>query len=179
MRALALPLLAFSLLTACADPPPPAAPRPAAAEHQTKAPPPPRYAELTTADCQTWADNFATKLKDATKRRIDECSAKVKAAGGTPSPDSAKDLDATNAEADRLHAVILDQCGQQVGAMYNVGDAACFMDAKKMEDWRQCPFQSMFFSDYKAVARNHQKMFDDRCQHELNKVAGNKSPSAG
>ena len=176
MRAIALPLLILPLLSACADPPAPAAPTKAASSEKK---PVARYAELTADDCQTWADNFATRLKEATRRRIDECSAKVKAAGGTPSPEGAKDLEVTDAEADRLHGLIIEQCGQQVGAAYVVDDAACYMGAKKMEDWKACPFQSMFFGDYKAVAKNHEKMFDDRCQSELKKVAGNGAPSAG
>ncbi len=182
MRASVLPLLAFSVLTACADPPPPAAPKaqgpaaaPAKAENKED-----RYGELTADDCRAWADNFGTRLKEANRRRIDECTTKVKAAGGTPSVENnAKDLAGADAETDRFRAMILDQCGQQLGALYVKADAACYMASKKVEEWRDCPFQSMFFSDYKAVARNHQKMFDDRCQSELNKTAGSKPPSAG
>jgi hypothetical protein len=176
-RALALPLLVLSMLAGCADPPANTAPTKSAAN----APPPPaeRFAELSAKDCETWADHFATRLKEATRRRIDECSAKVKAAGGTPSAEAAKDLEVTDAEADRLHGLIIEQCGQQVGAAYPEADAACFVSAKRMEDWKACPFHSMFFSDYKAVAKNHEKMFDDRCRSELNKVAGGSKPSSG
>lgn len=171
MRALQASVLFALSLVACADPPAPSAP-----SAKTTQPSEDRYAELTASDCEKWADNFSARLREATKRRIDECSDKVRAAGGTPVNDD-KDLEVTNNEADRLHALIIEQCGQQVGAAYVRSDAACYMSAKKMEDWKTCPFQSMFFSDYKAVAKNHEKMFDDRCKTELQKVASSKSPN--
>lgn len=164
MRALILSALS---LVACADPPAASAPPKSSAAAATQND---RYAELSADDCERWADHFSSRLREATKRRIDECSAKVRAAGGTPINDG-KDLDETNKEGDRLHALIMDQCGQQVGAAYVRTDAACYLGAKKMEDWKSCPFQSMFFSDYKAVAKNHEKMFDDRCKTELQKLA--------
>lgn len=168
MRALLSPALVFGLLTGCADPPAPTAATHNKAEPKKEEA---RYAELAPADCEKWADHFAARLREATRRRIDECATKLKAAGGKPSPADAKDLEMTNQEADRLHALIMDQCGQQVGASYVRSDAACYMDAKKMEDWKSCKFESMFFADYKAVAKNHEKMFDDRCRTELQKLA--------
>jgi hypothetical protein len=176
MRALASSLLVIGILVGCADPPAVNAPSASAANK-----PPPseaRYAELGPEECQAWADQFSTRLKEATKRRIDECSARVKAAGGTPASDE-KDLVETNAEADRLRALIVDQCGQQLGASYVRADAQCYMSAKKMEDWKSCDFQSMFFADYKSVAKNHEQMFDDRCRTQLQQVAGGSAASAG
>lgn len=168
MRALILPATLLFLSLGCADPPTPASPTKSTANKPVSAED--RYAELSADDCEKWADHFSTRLREATKRRIDECSTRVKAAGGNPVSD-AKDLAETNKEADRLHALIMDQCGQQVGAAYVRADASCYLGAKKMEDWKTCPFQSMFFSDYKAVAKNHEKMFDDRCKNELQKLA--------
>ncbi len=167
MRALILPTL-LSVLAGCADPPAPAAPS------ASKSVPPAsaaRYAELAPADCERWADHFAARLREATRRRIDECDEKLKAIGAGPSPADKGDLEATNQEADRLHALIIEQCSQQVGAKYVRSDAACYLGAKKMEDWKSCPFESMFFSDYKAVAKNHEKLFEDRCRSELQKSA--------
>ena len=166
MRALILSAVGLSLSLGCADPPAPVAPTKTAQKSESVD----RYAELSADDCEKWANHFAARLREATKRRIDECASKVKAAGGSPAND-AKDLDETNKEADRLHALIMDQCGQQVGAAYVRADATCYLGAKKMEDWKTCPFQSMFFSDYKAVAKNHEKMFDERCRNELQKLA--------
>jgi hypothetical protein len=163
MRALKASVLCALTLVACADPPAPAAPSSKAA---TNKPAEDRYAELTANDCEKWADHFSNRLREATKRRIDECSDKVRAAGGVPSSDP-KDLEETNKEADRLHGLIIEQCGQQVGAAYVRADAACYMGAKKMEDWKACPFESMFFADYKSVAKNHEKMFDERCRGAL------------
>jgi hypothetical protein len=168
MRALILPALVLSVLAGCADPPAPAAPTANKAEAKPTAE---RYAELGSDDCEKWADHFSARLREATKRKIDECDQKLKSVGAGPSAADAADLEATNKEADRLHALIMEQCGQQVGAKYVRSDAACYMSAKKMEDWKSCNFESMFFSDYKAVAKNHEKLFDDRCKTELQKSA--------
>lgn len=166
MRALLLPAL-LSVIAGCADPPAPAAPT---ASRVTPAPEA-RYADLAPEDCEQWADHFAARLREATKRRIDECDERLKAVGAGPSPADKADLEATNKEADRLHALIIEQCSQQVGAKYVRSDAACYLGAKRMEDWKSCPFESMFFSDYKAVAKNHEKLFEDRCKSELQKSA--------
>ena len=171
MRSLLAQAIALTALAAgCADPPVPAAPTSTKTEAKTVSSTE-RYAELGSDDCEQWADHFATRLREATKRRIDECASKLKSVGATPISNDAADLEATNQEADRLHALIMEQCGQQVGAKYVRADAACYLGAKKMEDWKSCPFESMFFSDYKAVAKNHEKMFEDRCKNELQKQA--------
>lgn len=176
MRALSLPLLSFVLLAACADPPP--------AKQPTKAEQPaPKeeaaFAAVTAADCQLWADHFQSRLKEATSRRIDECAKKISAAGGTPLATDEQDRKEADDEAERLHALILDQCSQQMGAMYPRADAQCFVQSKTLEGWKSCPFQSMFFGDYKSVARNHSKMFDDRCKTALDKTAAAKATPAG
>ncbi|MBI2388326.1 MAG: hypothetical protein HYV09_01805 [Deltaproteobacteria bacterium] len=176
MRAVCLPLLSFALLAACADPPPPKQPtkaeQPAPKEEAA-------FAAVTPADCRAWADHFESRLKEANRRRIDECAKKITAAGGTPIATDEKDRQDADAEAERLHALIVEQCTQQVGAMYPRADAQCYVQSKTLEAWKSCPFQSMFFADYKSVARNHAQMFDDRCKTALDKTAAAKGTPAG
>jgi hypothetical protein len=150
-----------------ADPPPPAASsaakemRPASAQDEP-------FAILTEKDCNAWADHFSTKLKAATEKRVAECDAKA----GGPIETDAQDLDAASKEASRLHALIVDQCSQQAGARYPKKDAACYMGAKTMEDWTSCDFESAFFTDYATVAKNHKKLFDERCRRAIQHKTG-------
>lgn len=169
--ALGMPL-ALSLGLGCADPKPPTDPgRETSAKPAAQPGTAAELAVLTDTDCRKWADHFAARLREATRRRIAECDIRLTAAGGTPIPSDAKDVEITDAEADRLHGLIVDQCGQQAGAAYPKADAQCYLGSKTMEGWQDCHFQSMFFADYKAVAKNHQKMFEDRCRSALDKLA--------
>jgi hypothetical protein len=155
-------------LAGCMADPPPAASSGAkemrAAPTQADEP----FAILTEKDCNRWADHFSTRLKDATERRVAECDAKA----GGPIETDAQDLEVAGKEASRLHALIVDQCSQQAGAKYPKKDAACFVGSKKMEEWASCNFESAFFSDYATVAKNHKKLFDERCRRALQHRTG-------
>ncbi len=172
MRALIPTLLTVLSLAACADPPPAASPRGGNGDTASPAAAPKDdgFAELTETECRVWADHFRVRLDEANRRRIEQCRKEV---GGSAEAEKAdaRDLAEANAEGARLHALIIDQCSQQVGASYVQVDAACYMSAPRMEDWKSCPFQSMFFSDYKAVAKNHEKMFTERCAREKKSAA--------
>jgi hypothetical protein len=124
------------------------------------------FGDLSAEVCQTWADHFGKRVREATARRIDECAAKCAAAGRTSKTDAVDRANA-DAEADRLRETIIEQCSAQAGAKFVRSDAACFLASKTMEGWRECEFKSMFFSDYKALAKNHQTLFDRRCDAVL------------
>ncbi|MGZ3417893.1 MAG: hypothetical protein ACXVEF_06140 [Polyangiales bacterium] len=167
-------LLVFAFLAAgagavgCMADPPPVASHAAAPAKPAAAEPLDELAKLTADDCRAWADHFSARLKDATQRRVAECDAKA----GGPVASDAQDLAVADAEANRLHDVIVDQCSQQVGAKYPRKDAVCYLGAKKMEDWTSCKFESAFFVDYATVAKNHKKTFDERCRRVLEKKTG-------
>jgi len=166
MRPWLLLALVSMLGLGCVDPKPAAEPR--AEETAAKGTGP--SADLGTLDkaaCQSWADHFASRLREATRRRIDQCDKQLTAAGRKPIVTNGKDMEVTDAEADRLHAMIVDQCSQQAGASYPKSDAWCFLASKTMEGWKSCPFQSRFFADFKTVAQSHQRIFDDRCKQAL------------
>lgn len=160
-------LVVTGSLAGCMADPPPVAAHPAQKEASAPSSEE-RLAVLTEHDCSQWADHFSARLRDATQRRVAECDAKA----GGPIETDAKDLEVADAEAERLHALIVDQCSQQAGAKYPKKDAACYMGAKKMEDWTSCKFESAFFVDYAVVAKNHRKLFDERCRRALEKKTG-------
>ena len=160
-------LLLAAMGVGCADPPVPIEPtRPPPTQG-----PPSEFVRLTPADCRVWADNFANRVDEATRRRIDECDQKLVAAGASPMASSATDLEVTDAEANRLRDLIIDQCSEQAGARYPRADAACYLGKKRLEDWKDCHFRSTFFADYKFVAHNHENMFRERCQTALEQLS--------
>lgn len=169
MRSLLAPALVVIFAFGCADPQPAAEPPRTASAAPAKDEP--ELAKVTEADCVRWADHFQSRLREATRRRMDECDQRLLAAGRKPIATNAKDLQVTDAEAERLRGLIVEQCGQQVGAAYPKADAQCYLAQKTMEGWKQCSFRSMFFADYKAVAKNHQQMFDDRCKSALEQLS--------
>lgn len=143
---------------ACMSDPPPESPQKAAQTETKKTPD--GFADLTNEDCRAWADRFETRVNEATHRRIAECAKQT----GKSTPEDTADEKQIAKETERLHELILDQCGQQVGAAYPRADAECYMGAKKLEEWPGCHFKSAFFADYGSVAKNHAKMFDERCR---------------
>lgn len=164
-----LALAPLSLLAACASDPKPApvaagSPAPA---HEANAKTPSTMddlAKVTADDCRAWAETFKDRVREANERRIKECDAELVKSGGAPAQTSPKDLEAANAEADRLYSLIVDQCAVQAGATFSRTDSACYLGSKRMEDWPTCRFKSQFFGEYAQVAKNHQKLFDLRCR---------------
>ncbi len=164
-----LPLLAGLplLAVACASDPKPepvAAGKPDPAHEAKASKAAEDLAKVTADDCRAWADRFRDRVREANERRIKECDAQLLKSGGTPAATSENDLAAANAEADRLHSLIVDQCGAQAGASFSRSDSACYLGSARMEDWMTCRFKSQFFGEYAQVAHNHKKLFDARCR---------------
>jgi hypothetical protein len=177
MRALAVVLVAPFFVACAADPPPPAAP-PVASPSRTED----DAAKVTAEVCRSWATTFVSRVREANERRIQQCTKELTAAGADTTSLAKldeKDLAASHAEAQRLHDLIVDQCGQQTGAAFVRSDSECFTKAPKLEDWPQCRFKSAFFSEYAAVSKNHQRLFDQRCAELKKGPDGNKPATTG
>ncbi len=122
----------------------------------------------TRADCVRWADHFDALAK----RAYDQVSARCWAGDGLKIADSqadprkklllSADLD-YGRKIDQERAALVDQCSAQDGARYYPPDAACFLGAATMHDWRACSFRTPFFAAFRDVVAGFEQQVDDVC----------------
>jgi hypothetical protein len=118
--------------------------------------------EQVTADaCSQWGDKLATLMKAASVLDFRKC---MKMSG--KSPDKKTEAAANKAmdkKVDEIVKDVVDQCAKQAGKKYIAGDATCYMNAPKLEDWADCQFKTPFFQDFATMARDFDKSFLDGC----------------
>jgi hypothetical protein len=121
-------------------------------------------------NCEAWTEH----LNAVTKSSLDDLVAAClnKAPAGTSDVAKKKEQKLL-LEGDAASRKTLDEqttwmnrdCATTAGKSYMTADSACFMRAKKVEDWNTCAFPQTFFGGYANVGRMLTTAEEYRCPY--------------